>query len=75
MDVRLRFKKLRRITQTKPVSFVIRFSGLSIGLIVDCVSEVLTIPMRISPKAAISSKSSRGMSKISEKSAIRLLYD
>lgn len=44
MDVRLRFKKERREYNDRTCIIVIDISDLSIGLIVDAVSEVLTIP-------------------------------
>ncbi len=44
MDVRLRFGKRPRDYDDRTCVIVIDLSGVSIGLIVDSVSEVLTIP-------------------------------
>jgi purine-binding chemotaxis protein CheW len=44
MDVRLRFRKQPREYDDRTCVIVIDFNGVSIGLIVDSVSEVLTIP-------------------------------
>jgi len=44
MDVRLRFGKQPRAYDDRTCVVVINFEGVSIGLIVDSVSEVLTIP-------------------------------
>ena len=44
MDVRLRFKKPYREYNDRTCIIVVDISDLSIGLIVDSVSEVLTIP-------------------------------
>ena len=44
MDVRLRFGKEPRDYDDRTCVIVIDFNGVSIGLIVDSVSEVLTIP-------------------------------
>lgn len=61
MDVRLRFKKPEKDFSDRTCIIVIRLIGISIGLIVDCVSEVLTIPDEdIVEKPEISSKDSCG---------------
>ncbi|MPN51054.1 Chemotaxis protein CheW [bioreactor metagenome] len=61
LDVGLRFKKLRREYDDRTCIIVISLSGTSVGLIVDNVSEVLTIPDEdISAKPEILSKDSRG---------------
>lgn len=61
MDVRLRFKKPKKDYTDRTCIIVISFGGISIGLIVDCVSEVLTIPDEdIVEKPEINAKSSRG---------------
>ena len=44
MDVRFRFKKPGKEYTDKTCVIVISFDGITIGLIVDYVSEVLTIP-------------------------------
>ncbi len=44
MDIRLRFKKEPREYNDRTWIIVVDISNLSIGLIVDSVSEVLTIP-------------------------------
>lgn len=44
MDVRLRFKKEQREYNDRTCVIVIDINSISIGLIVDSVSEVLTIP-------------------------------
>lgn len=44
MDIRLRFGKEERDYDDRTCVIVIDFNGVSIGLIVDSVSEVLTIP-------------------------------
>jgi len=44
MDVRLRFGKQPRAYDDRTCVVVINFEGVSIGFIVDSVSEVLTIP-------------------------------
>jgi purine-binding chemotaxis protein CheW len=44
MDIRLRFKKEPREYNDRTCIIVVDISNLSIGLIVDSVSEVLTIP-------------------------------
>lgn len=44
MDIRLRFKKEPRDYNDRTCIVVVDISGVSIGLIVDSVSEVITIP-------------------------------
>jgi len=44
MDVRLRFKKEPREYNDRTCIIVIDVNGMSVGLIVDSVAEVLTIP-------------------------------
>jgi len=44
MDVRKRFKKENKQYDNRTCTIVIDFIGITIGLIVDRVSEVLTIP-------------------------------
>lgn len=44
MDIRLRFKKPEADYTERTCVIVIHIGGMSTGLIVDCVSEVLTIP-------------------------------
>lgn len=44
MDVRLRFKKQFRAYNDRTCIIVVDISNISVGLIVDLVSEVLTIP-------------------------------
>lgn len=44
MDIRLRFKKPKAGYTDRTCIILIRIDGIPTGLIVDCVSEVLTIP-------------------------------
>ena len=44
MDIKLRFKKMKTDYTERACIIVIHIFGMSTGLIVDCVSEVLTIP-------------------------------
>lgn len=44
MDARLRFKKPKKDYTNRVCVIIINLNGASIGLIVDCVSEVLAIP-------------------------------
>ena len=61
MDVRLRFKKPEIAYNDRTCIIVIDYNSVSIGLIVDSVSEVLTIPDKdIAEKPEISSRGSRG---------------
>jgi purine-binding chemotaxis protein CheW len=56
MDVRLRFSKPPREYDDRTCVIVIDFKGVSIGLIVDSVSEVITIPEEdISPLPGLNS--------------------
>lgn len=54
MDARIRFKKSKKDYAGRACVIVINLNGTSIGPIVDCVSEVLTIPKMDIPKAQIS---------------------
>jgi purine-binding chemotaxis protein CheW len=61
MDIRLRFKKPEKAYTDRTCVIIVCFAGISIGLIVDSVSEVLTIPDEdIAEKPEINSKGSRG---------------
>lgn len=61
MDIRLRFGKQPREYDDRTCVIVINFNEVSIGLIVDSVSEVLTIPAQdISELPSISSGQSNG---------------
>ena len=78
MDVRLRFGKSTRDYDDRTCVIVIDFSGISIGLIVDSVSEVLSISdENISERPNISNGESRGFVKNIGKlgSAVILLLD
>jgi purine-binding chemotaxis protein CheW len=44
MDIRLRFKKAFREYNDRTCIVVVDIKDISVGLIVDCVSEVITIP-------------------------------
>ena len=61
MDVRLRFKKTKAEYNDRTCIIVIEFSSMSMGLIVDSVSEVLVIPDKdVSEKPEFNGKASRG---------------
>ena len=61
MDVRLRFQKPETSYTDRTCMIVIHCGGRSLGLIVDCVSEVLTIQDEdLSEKPEIGAKGSRG---------------
>lgn len=61
MDVRIRFQKPEVDYTDRTCMIVIHFGGRSMGMIVDCVSEVLTIPDEdLAEKPEIGSKGSRG---------------
>lgn len=61
MDIRLRFRKNPREYDDRTCVIVTDFNGIWVGLIVDSVSEVLTInDAEISERPEISSGSSRG---------------
>lgn len=61
MDARLRFQKSQAAYTDRTCIIVIHFGGTRLGLIVDCVSEVLTIPdENIVEKPEIGSRGSRG---------------
>ena len=77
MDVRLRFKKAFREYNDRTCIIVIDIKDISIGLIVDSVSEVLTIPdSNIVPPPdmkAAQNKYIKGIGKV--ESEIKLLLD
>ncbi|MPN39787.1 Chemotaxis protein CheW [bioreactor metagenome] len=78
MDIRLRFGKPEKDYNDKTCVIVIDLGEVSIGVIVDSVSEVLTIPDEdIVERPGISSRASRGyinnIGKIGEK--VVLLID
>lgn len=74
MDVRLRFKKPEVEYTDKTCVIVINVGGISVGLIVDCVSEVCSIPEEdIEEKPEISSKCSRGYIKSIGKIGIKVV--
>lgn len=78
MDIRLRFKKAATDYTDRTCVIVISFSSMSIGLIVDCVSEVVAISYEdIVEKPEIKSKGScgyiRSIGKIGDK--VILLID
>lgn len=61
MDVRLRFKRPEADYTERTCIVVVNFNGISVGLIVDCVSDVLTIPdENIGKRPEINSKGSCG---------------
>ncbi|MEA4933319.1 MAG: chemotaxis protein CheW [Lawsonibacter sp.] len=61
MDARLRFKKPEMAYTDRTCMIVISFGGTSMGLIVDCVSEVLTIAdENLAEKPDVASRGSRG---------------
>lgn len=61
MDARLRFKKPEAEYTDRTCVIVMSFSGVSTGLIVDCVSEVVTIREEdISKAPEISDRADRG---------------
>ncbi len=61
IDIRLRFKKPQKDYNDRTCIIIASIGGKSIGLIVDSVSEVLTIPEEdIAKKPEIYSKDSRG---------------
>lgn len=78
MDVRLRFSEARKDYDDRTCIIVIDYGSISVGLIVDSVFEVLTIPKGdIAEKPKIGSRASRGyvngIGKIGEK--VVLLID
>jgi len=78
MDVRLRFKKPEADYTDRTCVIVVRIGGMSTGLIVDCVSEVMTIPdEEISAAPEIKSGDRRGYVKSigTTKNHIILLLD
>lgn len=61
VDVRIRFKKKCKDYNDRTCVVVIQYGGITIGLIVDSVSDVMAIPFeQISEKPEISAKDSRG---------------
>ena len=61
MDIRIRFKKQARDYDDRTCVIVIDFNDLRVGLIVDSVSEVLTIPEKdISDRPGFSTGGSQG---------------
>jgi purine-binding chemotaxis protein CheW len=75
MDIRLRFKKPEKAYNDRTCVIIVCFAGVSIGLIVDCVSEVLTIPDEdIVEKPEINARESHGyvknIGKIGDKVAL-----
>lgn len=80
MDIRLRFKKPEKVYTDRTCVIIVFFAGISIGLIVDGVSEVLTIPEEdIAEKPEINAKGNRGyiknIGKIGDKVALLLDCD
>jgi purine-binding chemotaxis protein CheW len=77
MDVRLRFKKLFREYNDRTCIVVIDIDDISVGLIVDSVSEVITIPDEdIVPPPNINNTGNRfvrGIGKVSNE--VKLLLD
>ena len=64
MDVRLRFCKMAKDYDDRTCIIVVDYNGISIGLIVDSVSEVMTIAEdQISERPNISGSDSRGFVK------------
>ena len=77
MDVRLRFKKPFREYNDRTCVIVIDFNDISIGLIVDSVSEVLTIPeSEIVPPPEINKAANKYIKGIGKASnGVKLLID
>ncbi len=77
MDVRLRFKKSFREYNDRTCVIVVDIQNISIGLIVDSVSEVLSIPeTEIVPPPEVSKEGSkyiRGIGKVGNE--VKLLLD
>ncbi|ATW26100.1 chemotaxis protein CheW [Candidatus Formimonas warabiya] len=77
MDVRLRFKKPFREYNDRTCVIVVDLQEISIGLIVDCVSEVLSIPeQEIVPPPDLNkggSKFIKGIGKVG--SEVKLILD
>ena len=77
MDVRIRFKKQTREYDDRTCVVVVDIRDLSIGLIVDCVSEVVTIPeTEIVPPPDLNKSGSRyikGIGKVG--SEVKLILD
>jgi purine-binding chemotaxis protein CheW len=78
IDVRLRFKKETIAYNDRTCVIVIEINSLSIGLIVDCVSEVLTIPENdlVEPPVLNKSSNNRFISKIGKvDNDVKLILD
>ena len=79
VDMRLRFKKEFREYNDRTCVIVIDVNGVLIGLIVDGVSEVLTIPEAdVVPPPQLKSSQNRylrGIGKMGEDSSVALLLD
>jgi purine-binding chemotaxis protein CheW len=78
MDVRLRFKKEPKEYNDRTCIVVIDIKGISIGLIVDSVSEVLTIPEEdvVDPPRMNKDFNNRYIKKIGKvKNEVKLLLD
>jgi len=78
MDVRLRFKKEPKEYNDRTCIVVIDIKGISIGLIVDSVSEVITIPEEdvVDPPAINKSTNNKYIKKIGKvKNDVKLLLD
>lgn len=78
MDVRLRFKKEPKEYNDRTCIVVIEIKDISIGLIVDSVSEVITIPEEdvVDPPAMNKGLNNRYIKKIGKvKNEVKLLLD
>jgi purine-binding chemotaxis protein CheW len=76
MDVRLRFKKPEIEYNDRTCVIVIDIKGVSIGMIVDSVSEVLVIPeteIVLPPDMSKSNKYIKGIGKVG--SEVKLILD
>jgi purine-binding chemotaxis protein CheW len=78
MDVRIRFRKEARDYNDRTCVIVVDINGMSIGLIVDSVAEVLSIPERdtVDPPQLNSGDSNRYINKIGKVGDdVKLLLD
>ncbi len=78
IDVRLRFKKVAKEYNDRTCVIVVDISNLSIGLIVDSVAEVLTIPEQdiVEPPQVNKEANNRYIKKIGKVgTAVKLLLD